>query len=87
MAGVSSCCEVSCQVRQRARPVSTVANVSERMSEHTVETAFERRRKAQATVSLYAPDILGYTRATMVRTMGCNSDRRSQTSKPYLSTD
>ncbi len=75
MAAVSSCREMSCQVRQRARPVFTVANVSERMSEHTVKTAFERRRKAQATVGLYAPNLLGYTRATMVVTMGCNTER------------
>ena len=75
MAAVSSCREMSCQVRQRARPVSTVANAFERMSEHTVETAFERRRKAQATVGLYVPNLLGYTRATMVVTMGCNTER------------
>ena len=75
MAGVSSCCEVSCQVRQRARPVSTVANAPVRVSEHTVETAFERRRKVQATLGLYAPNLLGYTRATMVVTMGCNTER------------
>ncbi len=45
--------------------------------EHIVGTAFERRRKVQATVGLYAPNLLGYTRATMVRTMGCNAERRS----------
>ncbi len=45
--------------------------------EHIVETAFERRRKVQATVGLYAPNLLGYTRATMVGTMGYNSERRS----------
>ena len=75
MAGVSSCREVSCQVRQRARPVSTVATVSARMSEHTVETAFVRRRKVQATAGLYDPNLLGYTRATMVVTLGCNTER------------
>ncbi len=77
MAGVSSCREVSCQVRQRARPVSILANVSARMSEHSMETARETGRKAQATLGLYAPNLLGYTRATMVGTMGCNSERRS----------
>ncbi len=41
----------------------------------------------QATVGLYAPNLLGYTRATMVRIMGYNSERRSQSSKPYLSLD
>jgi hypothetical protein len=47
------------------------------MIEHIVRTAFEKRRKVQATIGLYAPNLLGYTRATMVRTMGCNSERRS----------
>ena len=47
------------------------------MIEHIVGTAFERRRKVQATVGLYAPNLPGYTRATMVRTMGCYSERRS----------
>ena len=42
-----------------------------------IETAFVRRRKVQATVGLYAPNLLGYTRATVVKTMGCNSVRRS----------
>ncbi len=41
----------------------------------------------QATVDQYGPNLLGYTRATMVGTMGCDSERRSQTSKPYRSTD
>ena len=40
-------------------------------------TALETRRKVQATVGLYAPNLLGYTRATMTRTMGYNSERRS----------
>ncbi len=43
--------------------------------EHIVETAFERRRKVQATVGLYAPNLLGYTRATMTGTMGYNTER------------
>ncbi len=45
--------------------------------EHIVRTAVERQRKVQATVGLYAPNLLGYTRATMVMTIGCNSERRS----------
>ena len=45
--------------------------------EHIVGTALERERKVQATVGLYAPNPLGYTRATMVRTIGYNSVRRS----------
>ncbi len=47
------------------------------MIEHIVETAVETQRKVQATAGLYAPNLLGYTRATMVRTMGYNSERRS----------
>ena len=47
------------------------------MTEHTVGTAPEKERKVQATVGLYAPNTLGYTRATMEGTMGCNSERRS----------
>ena len=45
--------------------------------EHIVGTALETRRKVQATIGLYAPNLLGYTRATMIRTMGYNSVRRS----------
>ncbi len=45
--------------------------------EHIVGTALETRRKVQATIGLYAPNLLGYTRATMIRTMGYNSERRS----------
>jgi hypothetical protein len=44
---------------------------------HTMGTALETGRKAQATVGLYAPNLLGYTRATMVGTKGYNSERRS----------
>ncbi len=36
---------------------------------HIVGTALETGRKVQATVGLYAPNLLGYTRATMVETM------------------
>ena len=57
--------------------MSIVAIVSAMMNEHNIETALERGRKVQATVGLYAPNLLGYTRATMVWTMGCNSERRS----------
>ena len=45
--------------------------------EHIVGTALETRRKVQATIGLYAPNLLGYTRATMIRTMGYDSERRS----------
>ncbi len=47
------------------------------MTEHIVRTALETGRKVQATVGLYAPNLLGYTRATMVGTMGYDSERRS----------
>ncbi len=46
-------------------------------TEHFAKTALETGRKVQATVGLYAPNLLGYTRATMVGTMGRNSERRS----------
>ena len=55
----------------------TIASGSHGMTVHIVGTALERGRKVQATVGLYAPNLLGYTRATMVVTMGCNSERRS----------
>ena len=45
--------------------------------EHIIGTALETGRKVQATVGLYAPNPLGYTRATMVWTMGYDSERRS----------
>ena len=38
------------------------------------------QRKDWATVGPYGPDTLGYTRPTMVRTMCCNAERRSQSS-------
>ena len=87
MAGVSSCREVSCQVRQRARPAFLFANMPVRASEHNKKTASETERKVQATPGLYAPNLLGYTRATMIGTMGCNAERRSETSKPDPSAD
>ena len=55
--------------------------------EHTRGTAFERTRKVQATVGLYAPNPLGYTRHAMVGTTGSNSERRSQSLKSNLSPD
>ncbi len=50
---------------------------SSNVIEHIVGTALERERKVQATVGLYAPNPLGYTRATMVVTMRCDSEKRS----------
>ena len=46
-------------------------------SKHNIGTAFERRRKGWATIGQYAPNLLGYTRATMVETIGCNPERGS----------
>ena len=54
-----------------------IATGSYGMTGHISGTALVTTRKVQATVGLYAPNLLGYTRATMVRTMGCNSERRS----------
>ncbi len=54
-----------------------IASGSFRMTGHIMGTALETGRKVQATVGLYAPNLLGYTRATMVETMGCDSERRS----------
>ncbi len=45
--------------------------------EHIAGTALVTGRKVQATAGLYAPNPLGYTRATMVGTMGRHSERRS----------
>ena len=55
----------------------TFATVFSGMNGHNVGTALETRRKVWATIGLYAPNLLGYTRATMVETMGYNSERRS----------
>ena len=57
--------------------MSRIANDSLERIEHILETAFVRKRKVQATVGLYALNLLGYTRATMVETKGYNSERRS----------
>ncbi len=55
----------------------TIANSFFRRTEHIVGTALETGRKVQATVGLYAPNLLGDTRAPMAVTMGCNSEKRS----------
>ena len=39
------------------------------------------------TSSHHSPYVLGYTSATMDGTMGCQAARRSQSSKPSLSSD
>ena len=57
--------------------MSTIASRPFLVTGHIVGTAFERRRKVWATIGQYAPNLLGYTRATMVRTMGCDPERGS----------
>ena len=64
-----------------------IASRSFRTTGHVMGTALETGSKEWATVGLYAPNLLGYTRATVARTMGCNFEKRSQTSKPRLSLD
>ncbi len=46
-------------------------------NEQNIETAFERKRKARATVGQYDPNPLGYTRIAMVKAIGRHSERRS----------
>ena len=65
----------------------TFASIFYGKNGHNVRTAFERMRKVWATVGLYVPNLLGYTRATMARTIGCDSERRSKSPNPCLSPD
>ena len=82
MAAVSSCRKVSCYKLRCNLYANAVCSesgnerdlylqllTSSYVIEHIVGTALERGRKVQATVGLYAPNPLGYTRATMVMTM------------------
>lgn len=46
-----------------------------------------KRRKERATVGQYAPKHLGYTRVTMVGTMGIDPEKGRQSPKPNLSSD
>ncbi len=45
------------------------------------------RRKAGMTSSQHAPYVLGYTRATLARTKGCNTVRWSKSQKARLGSD
>ncbi len=54
-----------------------IANSCFGKTENIRGTARETGRKVQATVGLYAPNLLGNTRATVVGTMGCNPERGS----------
>ena len=75
MAVVSSYCEASCLVRQRARPTPTVASCSFGKMGTLLGPPLLKRRKEWATVGQHAPNYPGYTRATMVRTMGIDTER------------
>ena len=52
-----------------------IANGRFSVTEHIMGTAVETLRKVWATIGQYGPNLLGYTRATMARTMGCNTER------------
>ena len=66
---------VRCRVKSRNERDLYLQLLADSETEHIVRTAFVRRRKVQATVSPYASNLLGYTRATKVETMGCNTER------------
>ncbi len=75
MAVVSSYCEASCYVRQRARPTPTVASIVSGLMGTLLGPPLLKRRKEWATVGQHAPNYPGYTRATMDRTMGFDTER------------
>ena len=54
-----------------------IANGRFSVTEHIMGTAVETLRKVWATIGQYGPNLLGYTRATMAKTMGCHAERRS----------
>ena len=66
---------VRCRVKSRNERDLYVQLLTGSVTEHIVRTALVRGRKAQATVSPYASNLLGYTRATEAGTMGCNTER------------
>ena len=43
--------------------------------ENIIQTALVTRRKVRATLGEYVPNPLGYTRAAMVDSMRCNTER------------
>ena len=75
MAVVSSYCEASCLVRQRARPTPTVASLAFGLMGTLLGPPLLKGRKDWATVGQHAPNYPGYTRATMDRTMGFDTER------------
>ena len=54
---------------------------------HNIQTALVTRRKVRATLGEYIPNTLGYTRAAMLHSNGCDSERRSQSHKLQPSSD
>ena len=44
-------------------------------NEYIIQTALVTRRKVRATLGEYVPNPLGYTRAAMVDSMRCNTER------------
>ena len=44
---------------------------------YNIQTALVTRRKVRATLGEYVPNTLGYTRAAMLDSVRCNSERRS----------
>ena len=85
MAVVSSYCEASCLVRQRARPTRAVASLTFGLMGTLLGPPLLKGRKEWATVGQHAPNYPGYTRATMDGTMGNNTERCSQSPNPALS--
>ena len=75
MAVVSSYCEASCLVRQRARPTRVVASLTFGLMGTLLGPPLLKGRKEWATVGQHAPNYPGYTRATMDRTMGFDTER------------
>ena len=54
---------------------------------YNMQIAMVTWMKVRATLGEYSLNALGNTGASMVNTMGCNSERRSQSLKVYLSLD
>ena len=52
-----------------------------------MQTALVRERKVRATLGEYGPNALGYTRAAMLHSDGCDSERRSKSHKLQPSSD
>ena len=79
---------VRCQVKScNERDLRLLLLRSEQSGRHTVGTACVSRRKEEATLGLYGPNLLGHTWHTKVGTMRSDAERRRQPPKPYLSPD